>query len=329
MAALTMFSFIKSFIARYKKTRLQNNQGDPRKKEQEIPEIENLGKALQYNTSHVPLFAPQGFPNWSKIDTPCDSKEFVYDVARAQECLDLKVDGICGPKTINAIAKKDRNNSSSIIIGPRAYDLGQSLNKSLEVITYLDDPKLSELSSRRRTQDIKQVVLHYDVAFNAESTLSVLRNRGLSYNFLVDGNKEATIYQTHNPTLEVCFHAGIVNNYSIGICMNNPASPKYQDQDAQRRGRKREVKEDVIHGRNELLLSFFDEQIEATRLLVKKITEVLDIPFKVPFNSSDDEGKIIKTTLDDIQDYEGILGHYHISKTKKDPAPLDWSKFLE
>lgn len=303
--------------------RSKDNLADPEKEEssvsdkEELPKLKRLEQAVSYNKINVPVFAPQGFPSSCGLESiTLDSNRFAKEIGRIQGELGLSVDGFCGPQTIDEIAKRDREEKGerSILIGPQAYPINS------DVITYQDDSNWGGLASRRRNQLIKQIVLHYDVSFNAVNTREILERRGLSYNFLIDGDDNATIYQTHNPTTHVCFHAGPVNNYSLGICINNPADPKYQDQDAQRRGRKREVREDIIHGNDVKLLSFFEEQLNKTSLLVDLLGDAFKIPKDFPY---DEDGNIIKKVID-FENFSGIMGHYHISDSKIDPAPLNW-----
>lgn len=287
-------------------------------------EVPRLSAAIAYNTENVPVFAPDGYPSFARpyiASHKIESEMFAKAVAALQNELGLKADGFCGPATINAMASRSREavGPRSVVIGPRAYPI------DADVVTFLEDPDWAGLPSRPRRGGIRQVMLHYDVTFDARSTLNVLRRRGLSYNFLIDGDDRATIYQTHNPTTNVCFHAGPVNNYSIGICLNNPASPEYQTRDTRQRGRERPVRIDSVHGGHVELLDFFDEQIDTVKLLVPILCDALDIPKVVPRDAG---GSPIKGVIPDYASYTGVLGHYHITTSKIDPSPLDWDDLL-
>lgn len=285
------------------------------------PELTNLDAAVSYNAQKVPIFAPKGFPEFADAlnDLSEGTEDFAYEVGRVQQGLGLTVDGFCGPTTIQKMSEKDREEQgfdSGVFIGPRCYPVSRNVR------SFVDDENVSGLLGRRRERDITQLVVHYDVSFSSKSTIHILRQRGLSYHFLIDGDENATIFQLSNPTLNVAFHAGKVNNYSLGICLNNPAEPKYQNHDAHRRGRQRKVLADRIHGSTVKLLEFFPEQIDATNELGAVLCEVLDIRQRVPL---DEEGNTLKTVVEDLA-FEGIVGHYHVSKTKIDPAPLDWDQ---
>ena len=285
------------------------------------PELGRLDAAVTYNGRRVSTFAPNGFPSSfadQLNDLKPDSEEFAYTVGRIQREIGTDVDGFCGPSTVQKMAERDReirDIDSGIFIGPQCYELERPVR------VFADDDNIAGLSGRQRAEEITQLVLHYDVTFSSSSTLNVLRQRGLSYHFLIDGDEEATVFQISNPTLKVAFHAGSVNNYSLGVCLNNPAETKYQDQDAQRRGRRRGTKTDRIHGRSVTLLDFFPEQIEATNEVCSLLCDVLDIRQKMPTTNDD---KPLKKVVEDLS-FGGVVGHYHVSESKIDPAPLNWN----
>jgi N-acetyl-anhydromuramyl-L-alanine amidase AmpD len=162
------------------------------------------------------------------------------------------------------------------------------------------------------------------VTFTSENTLAVLLNRGLSYNFLIDGDDKATLYQTHNPTLQACLHAGDINNFSVGICLNNPADVQLEERDAQRRGRRRGKQRVRVHAGTADLLKFFPEQVSVAKTLVKTLCHALKVPYRVP---RDAKGQVLPGVIPNYLSYSGILGHFHATTRKIDPAQLDWSIF--
>lgn len=298
---------------------IQNIKVDSAQRKVEAKTIPRLEAAVLYNRDNVPVFAPDGFPEFATpyVDKWAHNTEgFAKAVAVVQHLLGIKSDGFCGPATIHAMAVRDRESvgTNSILIGPRAYLM------SVPVVTYVDAPELEGIPARTRVHKMRQVVMHYDVTFNSRSTLQVLRRRNLSYHFLIDGDNEATIYQTHNPTTHVCFHAGSANNHSVGVCLNNPADPSYQDRDTQQRGRERPVRIASVHGGHVELLDFFPEQIESANELVPILCDALSIPRKVP---RDIRGNPRKEVIN-ADAFDGVLGHYHLTRSKIDPAPLDW-----
>jgi N-acetylmuramoyl-L-alanine amidase len=87
---------------------------------------------------------------------------------------------------------------------------------------------LPSLPSRPRREGVlpTTVVLHATAVDSVTETLWVLRDRGLSYHFLID--RDGTVLQLVNPA-EVAFHCGeslgpegpAVNEYSLGISLVN------------------------------------------------------------------------------------------------------------
>lgn len=83
-----------------------------------------------------------------------------------------------------------------------------------------------EFRLRKPTTVVDTVVFHATVEPTLKSSLSILRERGFSYHYLVD--KDGTAVQCVAPT-NVAFHAGQstgpqgtgVNEYSIGISLVN------------------------------------------------------------------------------------------------------------
>lgn len=87
---------------------------------------------------------------------------------------------------------------------------------------------LPSLPSRSRREGVatSTVVLHATAVDSVTETIWVLRDRGLSYHFLID--RDGTVLQLVNPSA-VAFHCGesvgpegpTVNEYSIGISLVN------------------------------------------------------------------------------------------------------------
>lgn len=282
--------------------------------------------AIDYNEKYVPIFAPDGFREWTHLNgLEAGSNEFQKRVRRVQAHLGLKVDGYCGPATIHELALKHRGKAAfdpsfpegKIVIGPKAYEV------KAPVLTYLDDFTLGDTNSRTRRDPIHQFVVHYDVSYSARATEEILQNRGYSTHFIIDGDDNGTIYQCHNPTTKVAWHARGANMRSVGIDLNNPADVKYQDGDENRRGRKRKAVTTQVHGYNVDRLEYFPEQIKSMNALLDVLCDVLSVPRECP---REDDGKPIYGHFNYAEEFEGIIGHYHLTNRKTDPAPLDWNE---
>jgi len=258
-----------------------------------------------YNDAHIDLFAPDGVEMLESTDPEA--------VRALQDELGVATDGFLGPQTIDALARTEADDG--IVLGPRRY----AMDRPVE--TYIEDFEWGDTGARTRREAPRQIILHYDVAFTARKAEEILEARDYSTHFIIDGDAEATIYQCHDPATKVAYHAGAPNGYSIGIDLNNPAAPKYQEADAQRRGRTRTVREQTIHGRKIDRLDYFPEQIEALNELLDLLCNVFEIPRTTPRLG----GNPVSGVLHGPSGYEGILGHYHWSEQKTDPAPLNWS----
>jgi hypothetical protein len=287
--------------------------------------------AEEYNEKYLPVFAPTGFPLSIRRRVPPSAGAMRIDlidptpmeVMRIQRDLRLKQDGFCGPDTIQAIAAEERfvhtnggGGTSGIFVGPNF------IPTHAKTATFDEDFTLGDTASRTRRVRPTQIVLHYDVAFNARAAESILQKRGYSTHFIID--HDGTIVQCHNPATKVAFHAGRVNDYTIGIDINNPADVKYRARDASKRGGpERDIVEERIHGGLVRRLDYFPEQITSLSELLDILCNEFDIPRTCP---RDCEGPLLKK-LDnaDVRKY-GVLGHYHLSLRKTDPSPLNWDE---
>ena len=273
-----------------------------------------------YNLRMVPILAPCGFP--SSLALPnVDSAFFVPAIQALQRELGLKDDGQCGPRTIRAIAAREYSRCMAdypeagwVIIGPRVVMTG------VKTRTYLDPGFgwLGKTKSSPRTKALRLGVIHYDVTNSATQTHRVLLKRGLSTHFMIDS--DGVIYQCHDPLTEVCIHAGSkINKLALGLDLNSPALRKYER--LQKGQAPRDELTTSVHGRELELLDYWPEQITALKALMAALKEGAHLPLDCP---RDDEGAPILGVYGARQKHHGWIGHYHITASKIDPAPLDW-----
>lgn len=201
-------------------------------------------------------------------------------------------------------------------------------------------------------QVVHQVVVHYDAVGTSAGCFRVLHDvRGLSAHFLID--LDGTVYQTLD-LKERAWHAGAANDHSIGIEIANIGA--YADEQkltahyevvgdatairipAERRGhlsaertfhpaRPAPVR-GTIQGQELSQYDFTDEQYVALTHLLATLVRVF--PKIHPDAPRTADGSIRPDVLPDHPgDFEGIVGHYHLTPEKVDPGPaFDWSRVL-
>ncbi|WP_438480743.1 N-acetylmuramoyl-L-alanine amidase [Oleiharenicola lentus] len=214
-----------------------------------------------------------------------------------------------------------------------------------------------DLPLLQRTVD--QFVIHYDVCGIAKQCFNILHDhRDLSVHFMLD--LDGTIYQTLD-LKERAYHATISNHRSIGIEIANmgaygPNDTKTLDTWYQRDANGKPViqipeklGDPLIHTKNFVGRPARDEPVRGViqgQELVQydltpqqyaaliKLTAALCTVFpqiKADY-PRDTAGKEIPHKLPDDQlaNYQGVLGHYHVQTNKTDPGPaFDWEKLIK
>jgi len=212
--------------------------------------------------------------------------------------------------------------------------------------------RLSEL------QDwVHQFVIHYDVCGTSRRCFKVLHDiRGLSVHFMLD--LDGTIYQTLD-LKERAWHAGSANDRSVGIEIANigaytdmkTLAKWYDTDDSGRtyvtlpesmgdgglrtpgfvaRPARNEPVRGTINGKALVQYDFTDAQYESLIKLVATLCQVL--PRIEPDYPRDTDGQLVTHVLDKDQreSFEGLLGHFHITKRKVDPGPaFDWDRVIK
>jgi N-acetylmuramoyl-L-alanine amidase len=206
---------------------------------------------------------------------------------------------------------------------------------------------------------VDQFVIHFDVAGTSRQCFRVLHDaRDLSVHFMLD--LDGTIYQTLDAK-ERAWHATSSNTRSIGIEIANIgayASPDARPleewyargADGQTRltiparlgdgglrtrgfvGRpaRPDLVSGKIQGQHLFQYDFTPEQYRALIHLTAALCKVFpkmhcDYP-------RDDSGKLIPNKLPDeeLNRYQGVLGHFHVQTNKTDPGPaFQWDRVIE
>jgi N-acetylmuramoyl-L-alanine amidase len=197
---------------------------------------------------------------------------------------------------------------------------------------------------------VDQFVIHFDVCGTSRQCFNVLHDhRDLSVHFMLD--VDGTIYQTLD-LKERAWHATTSNARSVGIEIanmgayglseNNPFDEWYEKGPDGRthlkipkrlgdggirtkefvgRPAKSEPVTGTVQGRELVQYDFTPEQYEALSRLTATLCRVFpkmdcDCP-------RDAAGRVIPQKLadEDLKNYHGVLGHYHIQTNKTDPGP--------
>lgn len=197
---------------------------------------------------------------------------------------------------------------------------------------------------------VDQFVLHFDVCGTSRQCFKVLHDqRGLSVHFMLD--LDGTIYQTLD-LKERAWHATSSNTRSVGIEIANigayekgqggPLREWYQNdatgkprivvparlggsgiltKDFVGRPARPQTVTGVVQGAELEQYDFTPEQYKALVRLTASLCRVFP-KLKCDY-PRDAEGKLLNAKLpdDQLKDYRGILGHYHIQTNKVDPGP--------
>jgi N-acetyl-anhydromuramyl-L-alanine amidase AmpD len=205
---------------------------------------------------------------------------------------------------------------------------------------------------------VDQFVLHFDVCGTSRMCFFVLHDdRDLSVHFLLD--VDGTIYQTLD-LKERAWHATTSNDRSVGVEIANigayPAAGKnpfnkwygtntdgkvyltYPNRfgsggiattNFTGHPARNEPVRGVIQGED---LEQYDYTPEQYAALIKLTATLCKIFPKMKCDyPKDADGKLIPHKLPDdvLNNYEGVLGHYHVQTNKDDPGPaLDWEKLI-
>jgi N-acetyl-anhydromuramyl-L-alanine amidase AmpD len=204
---------------------------------------------------------------------------------------------------------------------------------------------------------VDQFVVHYDVCGTSRQCFKVLHDlRCLSVHFMLD--LDGTIYQTLD-LKERAWHAGTANTRSVGIEIANMGAYRgteknpFQDWYASSNGTtvitipqrfgdggiltpnfvgkpaRPEPVVGTLQGSELTQYDFTPEQYEALTRLTATLCAVFP-NMKCDYPKGPD-GKVIPAKLDDaeLERYQGILGHWHVTTSKVDPGPaFDWEKVV-
>jgi N-acetylmuramoyl-L-alanine amidase len=206
---------------------------------------------------------------------------------------------------------------------------------------------------------VDQFVVHFDVAGTSRTCFKVLHDmRDLSVHFMLD--IDGTLYQTLD-LKERAWHATTSNNRSVGIeianmgaypveaknpfkqwyakdakgqvCLTVPA--EYGDGGVRTKGfvghpARPEPVHGNIQGHDLVQYDFTPQQYQALTRLTATLCKVFPkIKCEYP---KDNAGRLITRKLpdDQLDAYQGVLGHFHVQTDKVDPGPaFQWDTVID
>jgi N-acetyl-anhydromuramyl-L-alanine amidase AmpD len=205
---------------------------------------------------------------------------------------------------------------------------------------------------------VDQFVIHFDVCGVSRQCFNVLHDhRDLSVHFMLD--LDGTIYQTLD-LKERAWHATTSNNRSVGIeianmgaygSAENKALDKWYARDSDGKVRitipknlgdggirtkgfvghpaRNEPVRGTIQGSDLIQYDYTPQQYRALTHLVATLSRTFPkLKCDYPKDSS---GNLIPNKLEkaDLDDYHGVLGHFHVQTDKTDPGPaFQWERVI-
>ena len=185
----------------------------------------------------------------------------------------------------------------------------------------------SQYEARTKSRKVKMFLVHWDACLSSRQMSGVLKERGLSIAFAIDN--DGTIYQLMD-TKHVAWHARGVNTASVGVEITNAVKLRYQKWYVENGfGKRPLIASAKLNGEVlPAMLGFYPIQVEALQALIKSVCTAHGIPLEVPLDS---EGKLVAGVDSRVhrRAFRGIVGHYHVTTAKQDPAGLPLKSIVE
>lgn len=183
-------------------------------------------------------------------------------------------------------------------------------------------------STHPRTQPVRAVVLHWTGGAGGPAAVyRTLRTRsgprspdGLSVHYVVGSDGEVVQMAPHSL---VCLHAGIANEWSVGIEIVSPGFPMGSAYEREKKaGVRREIYSDrwkTTRRTGVRMLDFTEAQTASVVLLCETLCDTLKIKRAVPL---DEDGSLLRREMRvaELAAFSGVLGHAHCHPTKLDPG---------
>lgn len=218
------------------------------------------------------------------------------------------------------------------------FDEEKKFNIGCKVVLWNEDPsysfysagKYKPRSSNDALAQITQCVMHHTVTYTAKQAYVGLVGRGLSVNFLVDDDENedgcATVYQclmikdigysqkpvNHlGPGIEICYRPEAWQDPSL-YSEKNIKNFNVKNHD---------IILEKIHNMNLKVFKPTQAQLNSCARIAFGINKLCpNVKLEFPKNEL---GEYSKTTINNVEKYSGLLGHYNITNQKIDPAGFD------
>ena len=248
-------------------------------------------------------------PSWFDKNLNDFNSELIDCIKMFQAFHDLKTDGMVGPVTFRRIlsARDIEKAENYILINGKRVDIDWDVK--------IDLMPSSCYKTYRKDRKPNMIVTHWDATTSAEKCKRVLQARKISTHFCIDN--DGVIHQ-YVDTNNVAWHAGRVNNYSVGIDFSNAYYTKYNSWYEKNGFGKRPILRDSrVHGiKLKPHLGYYKIQLEAYKKLIATLCNHYDIPLQTPLI----DGVVQEAARGK---YNGIVSHYHLTRKKIDCAGLD------
>jgi len=263
-------------------------------------------------------------PSWFASFLSDFNEELQNAIIKFQVEHDLVPDGLVGPMTFRRLFTnhetklEEEKSENHILINGEQVPIDWDVE--------IDMIKPGAFRKYRGKRKPNMIVTHWDVCTSAASCKKVLEKRNISTHFCIDN--DGVIFQYLDPN-DIGWHAGKVNNYSIGVDFSNAYYPKYNSIYKKRGFSERPILENsMVHGvKLKPHLGYYNVQIEAYKQLIKTLCEHYEIPLVVPTTES---GDLITKVHDEAArgKFHGVVCHYHLTRKKIDCAGLELKKII-
>lgn len=129
-----------------------------------------------------------------------------------------KYDYTCANKELQSLVGQFAATGPSAVLG---NFVNQGSDRPLSETNLATDGPGMYFGYRKRRKDITHIIVHTTAGWTKAGAIRTLKRKHLSYHYLID--YDGSVEQLIDPVKYVAFHAGRVNDYSIGVSLVNVA----------------------------------------------------------------------------------------------------------